>query len=42
MRRIEDMTEDELVTLLGENGLEEDDPLAGAEPAGNDRRSGTE
>ncbi len=35
LRRIEDMTEDELVALLGENGLEGDDSLAGAEPAGN-------
>ncbi len=35
LRRIEDMTEDELVALLGDNGLEGDDPLAGAEPAGN-------
>ena len=35
LRRIEDMTEDELVALLGDNGLEGDDSLAGAEPAGN-------
>ena len=35
LRRIEDMTEDELVALLGDNGLERDDSLAGAEPAGN-------
>ncbi len=35
LRRIEDMTEDELVALLGDNGLEGDDSLAGTEPAGN-------
>ncbi len=35
LKRIEDMTEDELVALLGDNGLEGDDSLAGAEPAGN-------
>ncbi len=35
LRRIEDMTEDELVALLGDNRLEGDDSLAGAEPAGN-------
>ena len=35
LRRIEDMTEDELVALLGDNGFEGDDSLAGAEPAGN-------
>ncbi len=35
LRRIEDMTEDELVALLGDNELEGGDPLAGAEPAGN-------
>ena len=35
LRRIEDMTEDELVALLGENGFEGDHSLAGTEPAGN-------
>ncbi len=35
LKNIEDMTEDELVALLGENGLEGDDSLAGAEPAGS-------
>ncbi len=35
LRRIEDMTEDELVALLGDDRLEGDDSLAGAEPAGN-------
>ncbi len=35
LRRIEDMTEDELVALLGDDRLEGDNSLAGAEPAGN-------
>ena len=35
LRRIEDMTEDELVALLGDDRFEGDDSLAGAEPAGN-------
>ncbi len=35
LKNIEDMTEDELVALLGENGPEGDHSLAGAEPAGN-------
>ena len=34
-KNIEDMTEDELVALLGENGPEGDHSLAGTEPAGN-------
>jgi len=35
LKNIEDMTEDELVALLGENGFEGDHSLAGTEPAGN-------
>ncbi len=35
LKNIEDMTEDELVALLGENGPEGDDSLAGTEPAGS-------
>ena len=35
LRRIEDMTEDELVALLGDDRFKGDDSLAGAEPAGN-------
>ena len=35
LRRIGDMTEEELVALLGDDRFEGDDSLAGAEPAGN-------
>ncbi len=35
LRRIKDMTEDELVAILGDDRFEGDDSLAGAEPAGN-------